>query len=134
MKKLFADTSAFIALAKTNDDHHEEARIFFEKLDPPFSVITSDYIIDETATRLRDTLGADKAVLFCEKILESRLHRVLFIDRGILKSALDKMKKYSDKILSLTDCTSFVLMQKYHLHTVFTFDDDFRNVGFTMVP
>lgn len=134
MKKFFADTSAFIALAKTNDDNHQAARDHFENIPTPFLGITSDYIIDETATRLRESLGAEKAVLFCEKILESRLYRVLFVDRRILNLALDKMKQYSDKILSLTDCTSFVLMHKFHLQTAFTFDDDFKKVGFTMVP
>lgn len=134
MNRFFVDSSAFIALAKINDENHERARDFFENLSPPFQGITSDYILDETATRLRDSLGAEKAVLFCEKVLESRLYKVLFVDRSILKSALDKMKKYGDKPLSFTDCTSFVLMEKHHLRSALTFDTDFRNVGFEMLP
>lgn len=134
MKKLFVDTSAFIALAKTNDQNHEKAKAFFEELPSPIQAMTSDYVLDETLTRLRDSLGAEKAVLFVEKIFESRLYQVQFIDLKIFKTSLEKMRKYTDKNLSFTDCTSFVLMQTRNLHTAFTFDDDFRKVGFEMVP
>lgn len=134
MKKLFVDTSALIALAKTNDDNHDRARIFFEGLTSPVQMVTSDYILDETATRLRDSLGAEKAACFCETIFESRLYKVLFIDRKIFLAALQRLRKYSDKELSLTDCTSFVLMEKYRIRLALTFDDDFRKVGFEMVP
>lgn len=134
MNRFFVDSSAFIALAKTNDENHERAKAFFENLTGPFQAITSDYIFDETATRLRDSLGAEKAVYFCEKILVSRLYKILFVDRKIIKASLDKMRKYHDKELSFTDCTSFVFMEKLHLRAAFTFDTDFRNVGFEMLP
>ena len=54
--------------------------------------------------------------------------------KPLFLSALDKMKKYADKQLSLTDCVSFVLMEKQRLKTAFTFDDDLRKAGFEMVP
>lgn len=134
MKRLFIDTSALIALAKTNDDYYQKAKTYFEELRPPFCLITSDYVLDETATRLRDSLGAAKAVFFCQKIFESRLYKIHFINKTLFMKALEKLKKYADKNLSLTDCTSFVLMETYHLNTSFTFDTDFQKVGFEMVP
>lgn len=134
MRRLFADSSAFIALAKTNDDNHRRAREFFENLPMPFQIVTSDYVLDETATRLRDSLGAEKAVVFCEKILESRLHKIVFVDRKVFSAALGKMRKMADQALSLTDCTSFVLMEKNRLRTAFAFDEDFVRVGFEKVP
>lgn len=134
MRRLFADSSAFIALAKTNDDNHRRAREFFENLPMPFRIVTSDYILDETATRLRDSLGADKAVVFCEKILASGLHQVVFVDRKIFCAALGKMRKMADQALSFTDCTSFVLMEQNRLKTAFAFDEDFARAGFEMVP
>ena len=127
-------STIFIALAKTNDDHHAVARDFIETLAPPYQLMTSDYILDETVTRIRDSLGAEKAFYFCRKIMESRLYRIFFIDKKIFQAGLEWLKKYSDKDLSFTDCTSFVLMEKHRLTTAFTFDDDFKKVGFEMVP
>lgn len=134
MNKFFVDSSALIALAKTNDDCHEEAKNFLENLEPPFQFITTDFILDEVATRLRDSLGAQKTVLFCQTIFESRLYKIHFIDKPLFLKALDKLKKYDDKILSFTDCSSFVVMEKFQLKTAFAFDDDFVKVGFETVP
>lgn len=134
MRRLFVDSSALIALAKTNDQNHERARRFLEGLELPCQFVTSDYILDETATRLRDSLGAVKAASFCEKILESRLYRIRFIDRRLFLMGLEKLKKCADQPLSFTDCTSFVIMERDRLDTAFTFDDDFRRVGFQVVP
>lgn len=134
MKHLFVDTSALIALAKTNDDNHQKAASYLRELTDPFKLVTSDYVLDETATRLRASFGAQKAVFFCEKIFESQLYKIHFIDKKIFRLALEKMKKYADKELSLTDCTSFVLMEKYHITCAFTFDNDFKKAGFEMVP
>lgn len=136
MKRLFIDSSALIALAKINDNNHQRAKACFEELvrSSPFCLITSDYILDETTTRLRDAFGAAKASFFCKKIFESPLYKIYFVDKAVFKAALEKMEKYADKPLSLTDCTSFILMEKLRLTTAFTFDDDFRKVGFEMIP
>jgi predicted nucleic acid-binding protein len=134
MIRYFVDSSALIALAKVNDDNHLRARTFLESLSGSFQFVTSDYILDETLTRLSDSLGAEKAAHFVEKIFESRLYKIIFIEKRIFESALKWLKKYADKPLSFTDCTSFVLMQKFGLKRAFAFDDDFRKVGFEMVP
>ena len=39
-------------------------------------------------------------------------------------------KKYGDKELSFTDCTSFVLMKNLKLRKAFTFDEHFKQIGF----
>jgi predicted nucleic acid-binding protein len=44
------------------------------------------------------------------------------------------MAQFSDKRLSLTDCASFELMHRLGIDTAFTFDRDFRDCGFRMVP
>jgi predicted nucleic acid-binding protein len=40
----------------------------------------------------------------------------------------------TDKRLSLTDCASFELMARLRLDSAFSFDRDFRDCGFQMVP
>ncbi len=41
------------------------------------------------------------------------------------------MQRRADKHLSLTDCASFEIMRR---STAFSFDRDFRDCGFEMVP
>lgn len=48
--------------------------------------------------------------------------------------ALVIFEKYNDKQLSFTDCTSFALMKSMGINDVFTFDEDFRKMGFNIMP
>ncbi len=49
---------------------------------------------------------------------------------GLLTSDYILFKKYDDKDLSFTDCTSFALMKRLKVQTAFTFDGHFQQVGF----
>jgi len=51
-----------------------------------------------------------------------------------VRGALDRMARFSDKRLSLTDCASFELMERLGLDSAFAFDLDFRDCGYRMVP
>jgi predicted nucleic acid-binding protein len=44
------------------------------------------------------------------------------------------MRRFDDKRLSFTDCTSFEVMTRLKLEAAFSFDHDFRDCGFSMVP
>jgi predicted nucleic acid-binding protein len=44
------------------------------------------------------------------------------------------MEQFSDKVLSLTDCVSFEVMDRLALPEAFAFDRDFRDCGYQMVP
>ena len=56
------------------------------------------------------------------------------LDEDLLREALEQMTRFADKRLSLTDCASFALMERLGLAAVFSFDSDFRNCGYQMVP
>jgi predicted nucleic acid-binding protein len=44
------------------------------------------------------------------------------------------MTHFDDKALSLTDCVSFEVVDRLALPTAFTFDRDFLDCGYRMVP
>lgn len=50
------------------------------------------------------------------------------------RDAWDLFCRCTDKRYSLTDCTSFVVMQRLQMTTALALDDDFRAEGFLVAP
>ncbi|MBI5245380.1 MAG: type II toxin-antitoxin system VapC family toxin [Elusimicrobia bacterium] len=132
--RIFIDTSAFIALEDRSDRQHPAAREFYLSLTPADRLFTSNYILDETATRLRYTIGLDAAVRFLETMSASRLVRILYVGPDLDKEALGVMKKFRDKRLSFTDCSTIALARTHGLDGVFAFDDDFAGLRLRLFP
>lgn len=135
MKALFVDTSAFIALIDKDDQYHGTAKEFYKlKLKPPFKLTTTNFVICETINFLRARLPLKYAVEFREDILSSKIISTIHITPKIEDTAFDLMKAHKDKTYSFTDCTSFVVMKELGISTSFTFDEHFKQIGFTVVP
>jgi hypothetical protein len=131
--RLFVDTSAWVALNDRNDQHHavaieKFARIRTEKI----GMVTSDYILDESLTLIRMRTFHQAAIAFGDALLKSGVASMLTISDEVRSAAFELFRKYDDKDVSFTDCTSFALMKRLKLHTAFTFDGHFQQVGFEM--
>jgi len=135
---IFVDTSAFLALVNEKDDNHGAAKRFLDELKrgkvKVKKIITSDYIIDETLTRIRYSVGHKEAVEWGNGILASKVIDRMEIGGELFELAWDIFTKYEDKKLSFTDCTSFALMKKRGIEKVFAFDGDFERMGFVLMP
>jgi predicted nucleic acid-binding protein len=79
-------------------------------------------------------LGGRRAAEVARALLASRRYEVLFSDAALIGEALDLMARFADKRLSLADCASFALMRKLGIEVAFSFDRDFRDCGFAMLP
>jgi uncharacterized protein len=131
--RLFVDTSAWLALNYKNDQYHQDALsknviIKTRKID----LVTSDYVIDETLTIIRYRVSHKAAVVFGDSLMSSRIVTIISITENERLAAWALFKKYSDKELSFTDCTSFALMKKLGLRQAVSFDDHFRQIGFQL--
>jgi predicted nucleic acid-binding protein len=131
--KVLADTSALLALAMRDDKHHDAA-VQFLRSHPHARFVLTELVIAEVATRIRARAGAAPAAALARSLLESRRYELLFVDLDLLRGAIDRMARFADKRLSLTDCASFELMERLGLSSAFTFDRDFRDCGFEMLP
>ncbi len=135
---LFIDTFAFLALANDRDNYYKAAQHFLMDMQNgkfrPTRLITSDYIVDETLTRIRFKVGHAQAVNWGQNIHSSKIIELLRVDKNIYEDALVIFEKYNDKQLSFTDCTSFALMKSMGINDAFTFDEDFRKMGFNIMP
>ncbi len=132
--RIFIDTSAFIALEDRSDARHARAKRFWETLVSSDRLVTSNYVVDETLTRLRYTVGPEAALAFAEAVLKSRLIAVRYVDREWEAAALALMRKFRDQRLSFTDCTSLAFMRAERFDAIFAFDDDFPRCGPRAVP
>jgi hypothetical protein len=131
--KLLADTSGLLALYVRDDVNHARALDFVRQF-PKARYVLTELVLAEVATRLRALAGPERAASVTLSLLESRRYEVLFADPGLLRGAIEKMARLSDKRLSLTDCLSFELMERLGLREAFSFDRDFRDCGYAMVP
>jgi len=134
-KKVFVDTGAFIALANEADQYHLPAKNCLLELQAgDVLLVTSNFVLDETYTRLRQKAGLRVAIAFGDKIQTSRQLKIVSVERKSEKRAWEIFKKYKDQTFSYTDCTSFSLMQENNLGEAFGFDKDFRIFGFSLIP
>lgn len=56
------------------------------------------------------------------------------VGKEIFELSWEIFETYEDKKLSFTDCTSFAIMKKRDIEKVFSFDKDFENMGFSLLP
>jgi hypothetical protein len=128
---IFVDTSAWVPLYDASERYHAEASAFWESLRRDRVPLVSTFdIFDETLTVIRSRAGFAAALQFGEAFLDSRVLLRLEVDAALRQEAWNLFKQYRDKPLSFTDCTSFAVLRRKGLRHVFSFDEDFRRLGF----
>ena len=124
--KVFIDSSAFLAIADTDDGHHEHGRLIFQDiLTKGAKLFSSNYILDETYTLIRARTNHQTVVNFIKSFELSGI-TVLRVSPQIEDLAKRIFIKYSDKNFSFTDCTSFVLINENKIDATFAYDVHFR--------
>ncbi|HEY3226973.1 MAG TPA: PIN domain-containing protein [Planctomycetota bacterium] len=132
---ILADTSAIVGLFLRDDEWHDPAREALEGLKAARRrmLATSD-IFDETVTAIRRWAGYRPSIEAGETLRTSRLITVVPVDEEVRESAWRRFRKMNDPHLSLTDCTSFAIMERFGIKEAFTFDTHFRRAGFEVLP
>lgn len=135
MKGLFVDTAGWMACADAADPAHLRARTARDRaLEDGLTLVTTDFVVDETLTLLRVRLGATAAERWWSQIDRSARLRWERITVERFDRARGLFFKYRDKAFSFTDCTSFVVMQELRLTRALTTDRHFRQMGFQIAP
>jgi uncharacterized protein len=131
MKPLFADTSFYVALLSPRDLMHVKALQVGEHFHRP--VLLTDFILLELGNALS---SAGQRSLFSKLVDHLRSDpniRILPASRDLLEKGLRLFASRDDKEWSLTDCTSFVIMQEEELTEALTTDHHFEQAGFTVL-
>jgi len=135
----FVDTSFFIARFNRRDRNHRLASKFLQSQQEPGAEVLrlafSDYIFDETVTTLLfRSRRHDSAAAAGKAILESKAFDRVSVDAPVFEAAWSLFLERPDKSWSFTDCTSFVLMENLGLRKALSFDRNFAEAGFAMIP
>lgn len=132
MTGLFVDTSAWYALLDRRDSEH--ARVAAVIQAHRGRLVASDYILDEAVTLVRYRLGWALAHRLGASLRSGDLARLVRLLPGDLDAAWRLFAERQDQRLSFTDCTSFALMTRLELHTAIALDQDFKAMGWTVLP
>jgi uncharacterized protein len=135
---VFVDTSGWIALLSRDDRLHDRALARYDELTTDGSrFLTNNYVVDETATRLRYGLGLTAALGFRQMALDavsSRRLRIAWVDEKAEAEAWGILEQYRDVKLSLTDAVCAVTARAARVTEVFGCDSDFAALGFVVLP
>src|SRR6266446_7025525 len=128
---LFIDTGGFYALVSPQSESHELAvEIMQEAARHRRRAITTDYIVDETATLLCARGLARLVAEFFRLTEESQALTTELVTPERFSAARKFMLKHLDQEFSFTDCVSFVVMKELRLTDALATDKHFRIAGF----
>ena len=132
MTTVFVDTSAVYALLVSSDDRHEAAKSAFQRLSSRLApLVTTSYVLVETAALLGRRVGLDAVRRFHEDLVP--LLEVVWVDAALHHSGVARLLEGSRQGISLVDAVSFAAMRERGIEAAYAFDRDFEEEGFTGV-
>ncbi len=137
-RKVFIDSSAWIAHVLRGERFHEEMRKLVKELvSDGCMLFTSNDVIDETVTRFvsQTNLHIVKTFIgFMRQAVKTKTLIELWTDEQVQEEGFHLVEKYFDHRVSLTDATSVALVKRFHIDAILTLDSDFVKIGIPVLP
>jgi predicted nucleic acid-binding protein len=128
-RRVLMDTSAYFALADPRDANHTTALAIHDRLiGEHWRLFTTTYVLAEAHALLLARLGRAIALRVLQEIDRSTT-TVTRVSTADERRAREMLTRYDDKDFSLTDATSFAVMERLGISVAFTFDHDFTRYG-----
>ena len=135
MNAVFVDTGGWMACADQADPAHAACTAARDAtLEAGRTLVTTDFVVDETLTLIRFRLGLAAAHAWWQQIDRSARLRWERVESDRFQRAWNLFFQYRDKDVSFADCTSIAVMRELKLTTVITTDHHFHQVGFDVLP
>jgi len=129
----FVDTSGLYALLDQTDPNHERARGALRELRAADArLVTHGYVIVEVVALVQRRLGLDVVRRFVADLMP--IIEVVHVDAGLHAEALAALLAADRRGISLVDRTSFLVIRRHGIRQAFSFDADFADEGFEVVP
>jgi uncharacterized protein len=129
MTTVFADTYYFLALVNAKDAGHPKALAFTRSFQG--RIVTTGWVMTEMADALAfSALGRAEFVATWNDLQMDPDAQVVGCDDPLLAEGIRLYSQRPDKEWSLTDCISFVVMQRHGISEALTKDHHFEQAGF----
>jgi predicted nucleic acid-binding protein len=125
---LFLDTSFVQAMLNRRDQYHSRAVTLAARLRHE-RVLTTEAVITEIGNALSSSDRA-KAAAFIRGLYTTPNATVVTVTTSLLQQALSLYESRLDKGWGLTDCISFIVMERESLRYALSSDRDFYQAGF----
>lgn len=135
--EVFVDSGAWIALASPRDRFNQIARTAYAEQVSTARLLTTSDVYGETMTRLRYDVGLKGCALFQRQVAALRTAdrlEMVWADDDLYASALELMLQHSTLKLSFVDAAAAVTAKARGIKQIFGFDNDFRALGFDLIP
>lgn len=131
MQTVFADAGYWIALLNPRDNLHAKAREVSISLGT-FRIVTSEMVLTEVLNALasRGELLRKAACTLVETILRDMTSEIVSMTSTRFDEGMELYQRRADKTWGMTDCTSFVIMERRRIKVALSADRDFRQAGF----
>ena len=128
MNPVFADTYYFPALLHKGDAAHAQAVALAEKITQP--ILTTTWVLTEVGDALSAPGLRPRFVELVETLRADPACTIVPPSAALFDAGVALYSERPDKSWTLTDCISFVVMQKYGLTEALTGDRHFEQAGF----
>ena len=125
---VFADTWFYLALIDERDAHHERVAGYAEAHE--LEIVTTRWILAEVANAFCKLSTRPQVVALLELLDRDSATRVLAHSDELFERGQLLYEQRPDKEWSLTDCISFVVMEREEIREALTNDHHFTQAGF----
>ncbi|WP_045211858.1 type II toxin-antitoxin system VapC family toxin [Desulfonatronovibrio magnus] len=133
MNEVFADTSGWANYFVQTESFHKDAKGLMQQwYKDQTRVITTNYILSELVALFISPLRIPRPqqIQAIETIKTVGWIEIIHIDKQLNDKTWQFIKERDDKMWSLVDCSSFVVMKERQLSHGFTTDHHFEQAGF----
>jgi predicted nucleic acid-binding protein len=132
--RVFVDTSAWIAIAAPNDDHHADAVAILNALKAQrIQLYTTNFVVAETHAFIMHDIGPDAGRTYLRGLERKGSTVVVRAEPDDEEMAKAIIYRYTDKEFSLTDAISFAVMERLRIIYAFAFDKHFAQYGWKVL-
>ena len=128
-ERFLLDTVFIQALLNRRDQYHNQAQAFLPRVRSAAEVWITEAVLVEVGNAL-SAFDRMAACIFIGQCYQTANMHVATVDTALLREALTLYRSRSDKLWGLTDCISFVVMQRHNLRDAVTADEHFVQAGF----
>ncbi len=123
----FADTAYFLGLMHPGDQFHAQAKDLAMRVE---RIVTTQYVLVEVASAFCRANNRWRFIELLALLADAPNVRVVEANNDHFKAGVDFYERRMDKDWSLTDCTSFVVMEREGITDALTADHHFEQAGF----